>query len=534
MGRPRLFAGITAGSLDSMLAHYTAFRKKRSDDAYTPGGMAGSRPNRACIAYTNVVQRAFRGLPVILGGIEASLRRISHFDFWADSVRRSILLDSKTTAITYGMAENSIVAVADAIREISDADPRTLRSRLATIPGLVTAGSADDLPASARVMELPSHEAILAGPQALIKATLLLERQVHQNRETAMQDNGGRLVILTPPGPPLDTRGLDELAGLPFSRLPHPSYTQRIPAADMIMTSVTTHRGCAGGCSFCTLALHQGRQIRSRSRESLLREAEAVTRVPGFGGSISDVGGPSANMWGARCTSDQSECTRSSCLTPALCKHFEVNQGQFLDLLDGVAALPAIKHVRVASGWRMDLALPDMSALTRLIRDYVGGQAKVAPENCADHVLKLMRKPKFETFERFMDVFERESKKAGKRQYVIPYLMSAFPGCTDDDMRALGQWLASRGWKPEQVQCFIPLPGTAAAAMFYAGTDLKGAPIPVARTDAERLRQHGLLIPTTGRPGKGRPNGKPDRNRPGNHAGWKPGGKKGSGGRKRS
>lgn len=509
MGRPRLFAGVTAGSLDSMLAHYTAFRKKRSDDAYTPGGMAGSRPNRACIAYANVVQRAFRSLPVILGGIEASLRRISHYDFWADSIRRSILLDSKATAITYGMAENSIVALADAIADSkadagnSDggADLRTLRPLLARIPGVVTAGTRDDVPDFAPVMELPSHEDILADPQALIRATLLLERQVHQNNEIAVQQCGDRLVILTPPGPPLDTRGLDELAGLPFTRLPHPAYAARIPAADMIMTSITTHRGCAGGCSFCTLALHQGRQIRSRSRASLLREAEAVTQVPGFGGSISDVGGPSANMWGARCASDQSACVRASCLTPAVCKHFTVSQSAFLDLLDGVAAVSAVKHVRVASGWRMDLALTDMPPLVRLIRTYVGGQAKVAPENMADHVLRLMRKPAFDTFERFLDVFERESKKADKRQYVIPYLMSAFPGCTDDDMRALGRWLRDRGWKPEQVQCFIPLPGTAAAAMFHAGTDLKGTPIPVAKTDAQRLRQHGLLMPTTGRPG---------------------------------
>jgi uncharacterized radical SAM protein YgiQ len=517
MGRPRLFAGVTAGSLDSMLAHYTAFRKKRSDDAYTPGGLAGSRPNRACIAYANVVQRAFRSLPVVLGGIEASLRRISHYDFWADSVRRSILLDSKATAITYGMAENSIVALADAIDNADGADPKTLRPLLARIPGVVTAGTRDDVPDFAPVMELPSHEDILADPQALIRATLLLERQVHQNREIAVQQCGDRLVILTPPGPPLDTRGLDELAGLPFTRLPHPAYTERIPAADMIMTSITTHRGCAGGCSFCTLALHQGRQIRSRSRASLLREAEAVARVPGFGGSISDVGGPSANMWGAHCASDQSACVRASCLTPAVCKHFMVSQSDFLDLLDGVAAVPSVKHVRVASGWRMDLALTDMPPLARLIRTYVGGQAKVAPENMADHVLRLMRKPTFDTFERFLDVFERESKKAGKRQYVIPYLMSAFPGCTDDDMRALGQWLRDRGWKPEQVQCFIPLPGTAAAAMFHAGTDLKGSPIPVARTDAERLRQHGLLMPTTGRPsarpgsrpGPGKSGGKP-------------------------
>jgi len=504
MGRPRLFAGVTAGSLDSMLSHYTAFRKKRSDDAYTPGGQAGNRPNRACIAYTNIVQRAFPGLPVILGGIEASLRRISHYDFWSDSVRRSVLLDSKATAITYGMAENSIITLAETIRDADHHDIKSLRPLLTSIPGLAVAGGAKDVPEGASIIELPSHEDIQADPKKLIEATLLLEKQVHQNKETVTQSTAGRLVILTPPGPLLDTNGLDELAGLPFSRLPHPSYKERIPAADMIQTSVTTHRGCAGGCSFCTLALHQGRTIRSRSKKSILNEVKQITEVKGWTGSISDVGGPSANMWGAHCAADSSECKRSSCLTPAICKHYKVAQTDFVNLLRSVSDVQSVKHVRVASGWRIDLALTDMKALTGMIREFVGGQAKVAPEHQVDHVLKLMRKPGFGAFEKFLDLFARESQKAGKKQYVIPYLMSAFPGCTDDDMHSLSDWLKSQGWKPEQVQCFIPLPGTAAAAMFHAGTDMKGDPIHVAKTDAERLRQHAILMPTTGRPPKGR------------------------------
>ena len=498
MGRPRLFAGVTAGSLDSMLSHYTAFRKKRSEDAYTPGGKAGSRPNRASIAYTNIVQRAFPGLPVILGGIEASLRRVSHYDFWSDSIRRSILLDSKATAIAYGMAENSIVTLADTIREAEQPDIKFLRPILAAIPGLAVAGSARDIPRDSEILELPSHEDILADPKELIRATLLLERQVHQNRETVIQSTAGRLVMLTPPGPLLDTEGLDELTGLPFTRLPHPSYRQRIPAADMIQTSVTTHRGCAGGCSFCTLALHQGRTIRSRSKKSILNEVRSITEVKGWTGSISDVGGPSANMWGAHCAADSSRCKRASCLTPAICKHYKVAQTDFVNLLRSVSDVESVKHVRVASGWRIDLALTDMKALTCMIREFVGGQAKVAPEHRVDHVLHLMRKPGFAAFERFLELFSHESRKVGKKQYVIPYLMSAFPGCTDEDMRSLGNWLKSQGWKPEQVQCFIPLPGTAAAAMFHAETDLEGNPIHVAKTDAERLRQHAILIPSTG------------------------------------
>ena len=509
MGRPRLFVGVTAGSLDSMLAHYTAFRKKRSDDAYTPGGQAGARPNRATIAYTNVVQRAFPGVPVILGGIEASLRRISHYDFWTDSVRKSVLLDSKATAITYGMAENSIVALANAIEEAEDRSIKALRPALVSIPGLVVAGARKDVPEDADVLEFPSHEDILADPQALIRATALMEQQVHQNKQLAVQECGGRLVILTPPGPHLQTEGLDDLASLPFSRLPHPSYTDRIPSASMIQTSVIAHRGCAGGCSFCSLALHQGRQIRSRSKESILDEVERITHVKGFTGSISDVGGPSANMWGAFCAADQSKCKRSSCLTPAICKHYKVAHKDFVNLLRSVSDVQSVKHVRVASGWRIDLALQDMNSLACLIREFVGGQAKVAPEHQVDHVLKGMRKPKFDAFEQFLCLFDKESKRAGKKQYVIPYLMSAFPGCTDDDMRALGDWLRAQGWKPEQVQCFIPLPGTAAAAMFHAETDLDGNPIYVAKTDAARLRQHGILMPTMGRPTKGKKGKKP-------------------------
>ncbi len=502
MGRPRLYAGVSAGSLDSMLAHYTAFRKKRHDDAYTPGGQAGSRPNRASIVYANLLRQAFPGLPVILGGIEASLRRTSHYDFWSDAVRRPLVLDSKATAIAYGMGERAVLALAglfDGLDPDMVRDPRRLRPLLARIPGLAFAGSPEDLPPETPVLELPSHEDILADPQALIRATALLEQQVHQDKAAAVQSAGGRQVILTRPGSCLESDELDLLASLPYTRLPHPCYTQRIPAADMIRTSVTTHRGCAGGCSFCTLALHQGRRIRSRSKESVLQEVRRIAKTPGWTGSISDVGGPSANMWGAHCAADPSSCVRASCLTPRICPFFKVRQADFVELLRAVSRLDSVKHVRVASGWRIDLALSEMPALSGLIREFVGGQAKVAPEHCVDSVLELMRKPTFDAFEAFLRLFAEQSRKAGKEQYVIPYLMSAFPGCTDADMRTLSGWLKAKGWKPNQVQCFIPLPGTAAAAMYYAETDLQGRPIYVAKTDAARLRQHAILIPTVGR-----------------------------------
>ncbi|GFK94383.1 Ribosomal protein S12 methylthiotransferase RimO [Fundidesulfovibrio magnetotacticus] len=486
MGRPRLFAGVTAGALDSMLAHYTAFRRKRSEDAYTPGGKAGARPNRASIVYANLVRRACPGLPVVLGGIEASLRRVSHYDFWSDSLRRSIVLDAKADAVLYGMAEHSLLALAEALEQGED-----IAAALWDIPGAAFA-----VPGSASLedaLELPSHESIEAEPAQLVKATLLLERHVHQNRRAACQRSGERMVVLTAPGEGLEAEALDALYTLPFTRRAHPSYDKPVPAEAMMAGSLNIHRGCAGGCSFCTLALHQGRRIRSRSARSVLEEARALAGTRGFNGSVSDVGGPSANMWGAACTGDMASCARSSCLTPRLCRHFSARQRDFVSLLRSVSAVPGVRHVRVASGWRMDLGLADPEALGAMVREFTGGQAKVAPEHRAGHVLRLMRKPAFETFERFLKLFERESARAGKEQYVVPYLMSAFPGCTVRDMQELAAWLGGRGWRPDQVQCFIPLPGTAAAAMYYAGVDLEGRPIPVARGDAERRAQHDIL-----------------------------------------
>ena len=486
MGRPKLFAGVTAGALDSMLAHYTAFRKKRHDDAYTPGGQCGARPNRAAIVYSSLVKQAFPKLPIVLGGIEASLRRITHYDFWTDKLRRSILLDAKADVILYGMAERGILQVADRLR-----DGHALTD--ATLSGAAYMGDIAAIPAGSPVVQLPSHEQMLAEPQKLMEATLYIEQQVHHGDTWAVQPVEGRTLILTPLQP-LTTEELDRLYAMPFNREPHPSYTQPIPAADMIRFSMNSHRGCGGGCSFCALAIHQGRTIRSRSKASLLKEAEELSRHPKFNGSISDVGGPSANMWQAYCDDDPSRCQRASCLTPTICPHFVVDQMQTLDLLRQMQKLPKVRHVRIASGIRHDLALKDPQYVGALVREFVGGQLKIAPEHLTDSVLRLMRKPGRKVFEQFLDLFEQECHAAGKEQYVIPYLMSAFPGCTDRDMHELAAWLKKRGWRPQQVQCFIPLPGTVAAAMYYAGTDPSGEAIPVAHTDAQRLRMHHVLI----------------------------------------
>jgi len=495
LGRPRLFAGATAGALDSMLAHYTAFRKKRSDDAYTPGGAGGARPNRASIVYTGLLKRAFPGLPVVLGGIEASLRRAAHYDFWSDSLRRSILLDSKADLLVYGMGERAIAEIAR--RLAYSANLHKLRG----IPGTAFMGGPVDLPAGAACARLPSYEEIQGDPKRLLEATLALEAQMRSG-SWALQAHADRAVIVAPPAEPLDSAELDRLYALPFTRLAHPSYREAIPAVEMLRSSITAHRGCAGGCSFCALALHQGRRISSRSRGSITAEVSALSRRPDWDGTVSDVGGPSANMWGARCAADPKACRRTSCLTPSICPDFQDDQDGLVELLRALRALPGVKHIRVASGVRHDLALRSPAYCRALAAEFTGGQLKLAPEHASDTVLALMRKPAFKTFERFLTLFEKESRAAGKEQYVIPYLMSAFPGCTDADMRALAGWLKARGWKPRQAQCFIPVPGTVATALFYAGTDLEGRRIKVARTDAERLRQHRILTEGWGRPGQ--------------------------------
>ena len=547
MGRPRLFAGVSAGALDSLLAHYTAFRKKRHDDAYTPGGKAGARPNRACLVYANLARRAFPGLPVILGGIEASLRRASHYDFWTDSLRKPILMDAKADLLIWGMGEKATIECAQRLHRGED---------LRGIPGtawmdkLDASGHPANLPAALEGepwIALPSHDEILADSFQLLKLTQELERQVHRLDAWAFEPVGDRAVVLARPAQPLSTEEMDDLYTLPFTRLAHPRYREAIPAAEMMRTSITSHRGCGGGCSFCSLALHQGRRISSRSEQSILAEARLLGQqnvAKGKGPvAISDVGGPTANMWQGHCALDartaqhddgssvrgKSACRRASCCFPSVCKSFITPQRRHVELLRKVAALPEVKQARVASGVRADLALRDADALAAYTGEFTGGQLKVAPEHCAPSVLELMRKPSLDVFEVFLDSFVRQSRAAGREQYVVPYLMSGFPGCTEEDMRTLSRWLRQRHWNPQQTQCFIPTPGTIATAMFYCQRDEMGEPIYVARTDAQRLRQHYILMPSTqddDAPSRPRPRGgaadstgqdrtRPDSKRPG-------------------
>jgi uncharacterized radical SAM protein YgiQ len=354
----------------------------------------------------------------------------------------------------------------------------------------VLAARAGESPRGAWV--LPSHEEILARPALLVEATLSLERHARQYEAAALQSAGARTVVIEPPARPLDAAELDALHALPFRREAHPSLREPVPALETVRFSVTTHRGCSGGCSFCSLALHQGRAVASRSADSIVGEVRGLARHPAWAGSLSDVGGPTANMWGARCDA-AGPCRRTSCLTPAICRHYRDGQTALTALLRRIAALPGVRHVRTASGVRHDLALRNAHYLRALVGEFTGGQLKLAPEHCTDRVLRLMRKPSWAVFERFLGAFETVNRERGRDQYVVPYLISGFPGCTEDDMRALADWLRLRGWRPRQVQCFVPTPGTLATAMYWAGADPDGRPIHVARSDAERLRQHALL-----------------------------------------
>ncbi|MDR3077614.1 MAG: YgiQ family radical SAM protein, partial [Planctomycetota bacterium] len=405
LGRPRLFVGVSAGAMDSLVAHYTAFRKKRSDDAHTPGGRAGRRPNRAALVYAGLARQAFPGLAVVAGGIEASLRRASHYDFWSDSLRRSLLLDSKADAILYGMGEKSILALARLLESLPAARRPAEALAAARLPGLVYAVHPDAVPPDAA--ELPSHEAIAAEPSLLIRATLAFERQMLNGGPCLVQRSGGRAVVFEPPSPLLAEAEMDALYGLPFSRKQHPSQAEPVPAAAMLEGSLTSHRGCGGGCSFCALSLHQGRIVQSRSGESILAEIDRLAAAPGWKGTVTDIGGPAANMWGARCAGEPESCRRPSCLHPKRCRHFQADQAKLADLFARAARRGGVGSVRSASGVRHDLALGSEHYLRALAADLTGGQLKIAPEHVSNKVLWLMRKPPVREWEEFVRAFER-------------------------------------------------------------------------------------------------------------------------------
>jgi len=492
MGPPRLFVGVTAGNLDSMLSNYTAARHKRKDDVYSEGGVPGRRPNHAAVVYSQMAKRAFPGVPVVVGGIEASMRRVAHYDYWEDKLRPSILADAKADLLVYGMGET-------AVREIA----RRLDAGRADLSGI--AGTAVLWGAKATsaadfgdAVMLPSWEDLQADTIHLMRLTNVVEaQQTPYCGKRMVQRHGHRAVVVEPPAMPLDGPAFDALYRLPFQRRPHPSYVDAIPGFATIKDSIVVSRGCAGGCTFCGLGLHQGKFLSSRSVESVLGEIGTLAASGTFRGTISDLGGPTANLYGARNghVAACKACHRPSCLWPEICPSFGIDEPRGVDLLRRSRAQPGVKHVFVQSGIRMDVALRTPAYLRELVQHHVSGHLKVAPEHMHPAVLRRMRRTAGD-FPAFMEKFFEESAAAGKEQYLVPYFISSFPGCTDHEMGAVEEFLRKQQWNLQQVQDFIPLPMTAAAAMYVTGLDLdSGQPIPVVRHAGERERQKRALRP---------------------------------------
>ncbi len=489
-GRPRLFFAISAGNMDSMINHYTANRKVRNDDAYSPGGRIGMRPDRATLAYCQRAREAYKGVPVIAGGVEASLRRLGHYDFWSDKVRRSILLDCKADLLAFGMGEDAIVEIAR--RLDAGESVRDLRDMRGAAYAL---GALETLPDDA--LELPSFEQISTDKRAFAEATRVIHSETNPfNARRLVQRHDKQAVVCNPPPLPISTEAMDRIYGLPYTRRPHPIYTETIPAFAMIQDSITIMRGCFGGCTFCSITTHQGRIIQSRSQESVLHEVRMMTADPRFKGVVSDIGGPTANMYQMRCTKPEVEaiCRRQSCVHPTICKLLGTDHEPLVELMKEARETKGIKKVLVASGIRMDLARRSPRYMRDLTRHHVGGHLKVAPEHTDPGVLARMRKPCTDDFEKFATSFAEESEKAGKKQYLVPYFIASHPGSDLDAMIDLAVFLKRNGYKPDQVQDFIPAPFDVATAMYYTGIDpFTKKPVHVARHLRDRKLQRALM-----------------------------------------
>jgi uncharacterized radical SAM protein YgiQ len=489
-GRPRLFFGISAGNMDSMINHYTANRKVRNDYAYSPGGEIGRRPDRATLAYCQRAREAYKGIPVIAGGVEASLRRLAHYDYWSDKVRRSILLDSKADLVVFGMGENAIVEIAQRLER-----GETIK-QLRDMRGIAYALGASEKPPETALV-LPSYEAVSTDKMEFSEATRMIHHETNPfNARQLVQQHGNQWVVCNPPQHPISQEAMDRIYGLPYTRRQHPSYTKPIPAHQMIKDSVTIMRGCFGGCTFCSITAHQGRIIQSRSKESILREIESMTRDKEFKGVVSDIGGPTANMYQMRCTRPEVEavCRRQSCVHPKICKLLGVDHQPVIQLMREARAVPGIKKVLVASGVRMDLARSSPEYIRELTTHHVGGHLKVAPEHVDPGVLDRMRKPANDDFEFFTDQFRDASAEAGKKQYLIPYFIASHPGSDIDAMIELALFLKRNGYKPDQVQDFIPAPMDVATSMYYTGIDpFSKKPVYVSKALKDRKLQRALM-----------------------------------------
>ena len=506
LGRPRLFAGITSGNVDSMVANYTANRRPRRTDDYTPGDRAGSRPDRALIVYANRLREAFPAgpgtprLPLVLGGIEASLRRLAHYDYWDDEVRRSVLLDAKADVLVYGMGETAITEIA---ARLAAGEPV---SALRGIRGTAFLCREEELPAEA--LRLPSFEQVRDDPQKFLEAFRAIYANMSPREARALaQPHGERWVVQNPPAWPLPPQELDRLHELPFTRSWHPRYDAQggVRALETVRWSLVSHRGCCGECSFCSLYLHQGRIVSSRSPESVLGEARRLSERPDFKGTITDIGGPTLNLYAASCPlwERQAFCDGRRCLLPEKCPRLRLGYRQALALYREVRRLPRVKHVFLASGFRHDLLLePEADEyLEEVLRHHVSGQLKLAPEHSERRVLDLMGKPHFPVYLRFVSRVARIGKRIGRRIYLVNYFISAHPGAGLPEALALARALGKRNMSPEQVQDFLPLPMTASGAMYHTGVHpFTGEQVASVRSLEERRRQRALLQPKSAGP----------------------------------
>ncbi|MDC0714552.1 YgiQ family radical SAM protein [Stigmatella sp. ncwal1] len=511
LGKPRLFFGVAAGNLDSMLNRLTAQKKNRSEDQYSPGGRTNCRPDRATIVYGQRCREAYPDVPIILGGIEASLRRIAHYDYWSDNLRRSILFDAKANLLIFGMGERPVWEVADRMnRGESIEQIRDVRGTAYLINDAeMKRHEADPAKRAAdrKTVILPSFEEVLADKSAFAVMTRDFQMETNPgNARPLAQRHGNRAIFMNPPALPLEDGvgtganpvAMDEMYDLPFNRVPHPMYkNEGIPAYETVKHSVVLMRGCFGGCTFCSITEHEGRVIQSRSAESVLREVRALRRMGDFRGTITDLGGPTANMYKLKCKSEDIEkkCRKLSCVHPGVCENLQTDHGPLIDLMREVRQEEGIKHVFIASGVRYDLAERSPEYVKELAAHHVGGQLSVAPEHVSPRVLEKMKKPGIESFERFQTMFACASEEAGKEQYDIPYFISGHPGSTLEDMVELALWLKKNGKRPRQVQDFIPTPMAVATTMYYTGIDpLKMEPVYTARGLREKRLQKALLL----------------------------------------
>jgi uncharacterized radical SAM protein YgiQ len=519
-GRPRLFFAVSAGNMDSLINHYTANKKVRNDDAYSPGGRIGLRPDRATLPYCQRAREAFPGVPVIAGGVEASLRRLAHYDYWSDTVKRSIVLDSKADLVVYGMGEKVIVEIAQrlaagqTVKDLRDLrgvayalgakESAELRERMKDEGGrmkektLQPCHPSSFILHSSSFLELPSFEQVRADKRAFAEATRLIHSNTNPfNAATLVQFHDRQAVVQTPPALPLSREEMDAIFDLPYTRRPHPSYTEPIPAHEMIKDSVTIMRGCFGGCTFCSITAHQGRIIQDRSPESILKEVKKVAADPEFKGVVSDIGGATANMYAMRCSRPEVEakCKRLSCVHPTICKLMGTDHGPLIDLMKKVRDVEGIRKVFVSSGIRMDLAQLSPTYVRELAEHHTGGRLKVAPEHTSPRVLELMKKPSIDNFGVFAQQFKEASAGAGKpKQQIVPYFIASHPGSGLAEMIDLALYLKRNGYRPDQVQDFIPAPFDIATCMYYTGIDpFTKKPVQTAKNLRDRKLQRALM-----------------------------------------